>query len=54
MAEVIVLVGQSQESRASTNRGRIRCYKCREYDQFTERLSYNKRRKRDRSNTADV
>ena len=23
-------------SRASTNRGRIRCYKCREYDHFTK------------------
>ena len=41
-------------SRVSTNRDRIRCYKCREYDHFVKRCLNNQRRKRDRSNTADV
>ena len=33
----VVVIGRSRSgSRASTNRDRIRCYKCREYDYFTK------------------
>ena len=32
--EVQVIVDQDQGPRASTNRDRIRCYNCREYDHF--------------------
>ena len=32
--EVQVIVGSRSGSRASTNRDRIRCYNCREYDHF--------------------
>ena len=34
MTEVWVIVGMRSGSRASTNRDRIRCFECREYDHF--------------------
>ena len=41
-------------SRASTNRDRSRCYKCREYDHFAKDCPTMTREERDRTNTADI
>ena len=41
-------------SRVSTNRDRIGCYNCREYDNFTKDCPTTVRRKRDRTYTVDV
>ena len=44
--EVLAMVGLDQGSRANTNRDRIRCYACTEYDHFV-RNCYNSREERD-------
>ena len=36
MTEAVVIRGQGQNQEVSTNRDRIRCYKCREYDHFAK------------------
>ena len=36
MSEVVVVVGPDQVQELSTNRNRIRCYKCREDDHFAK------------------
>ena len=44
--EVLAMIGLDSGSRASTNRDRIRCYACREYDHFM-RDCPNSREERD-------
>ena len=51
---VQVTVGQGQDSRASTNRDRIRCNNCREYDHFVRDCPNSKEEKRPRTITTDV
>ena len=41
-------------SRSSTNRDRIRCYKCREYDHITKDCPKTKERKANRANTTVI
>ena len=41
--------GSRSRSRASTNRHRIRCYNCREYDHFARDCPNSRRRKRPRT-----
>ena len=45
MTEVAV-VDLRSGSRVSTNRDRIRCYKCREYDQFAKKTVQHQNQKR--------
>ena len=52
--EVQAIVDQGQDPRANTNRDRIRCYNCREYDHFARDCPSSREEKGYRSTTTNA